>query len=325
MDLVTLEQIRAAAAVVREYFPPTPILAAPSLSRRFGAEIWLKLETCTPIRTFKLRGALVRVRALLRAGAPGVCTASAGNHGLAVARAARLMGLPATVCVPAQANPQKVEAIAAEGARVVAAGRDYQEAFEHCQRISREQGLPIVHAYDDPEVIAGQGTLGLEIAAAGEWDAVLTGVGGGGLISGVATALKALRPQIRVFGVQSEGADAMVRSLETGRITPVEQVRTIADGLGARYPGERTFAHTRAYVDEVVRVTEADFWTAMGLLLAEERQVAEPAGSAGVAALVRHGAERFGRRILVLLTGANIAHTVLQRVAAGLAGQDRAE
>ncbi len=310
-----IEQYRAAEAVVRRFFPPTPLLQAPRLSEMLGTEVWLKLDSLTPIRTFKLRGALNKMQAMVNAGLTGgVVTASAGNHGLAVARAARLFGRPAVVVVPEGANPQKVALIAAEGARVVHHGQDYQAAFERCLAIGEEEGLTLLHAYDDLHVIAGQGTIGLELAESGvEFDTVVTGIGGGGLISGVAGALKALKPGVRVIGVQPEGADSMIRSVREGRIVELEKVVTIADGLGARKPGQHTLAMTQQYVDELRPVTDDDLWHGMRTLLRAERVVAEPAGVAGTAALLRDGAQGLGR-VVILVTGANIADAVLERV-----------
>jgi threonine dehydratase len=312
---MNLSQFRAAEAVVRRYFPPTPLLFAPRLSERLGTEVWLKLESCTPIRTFKLRGAVNKLQALVEAGVTGgVVTASAGNHGLAVARAARLFGRPATVVVPEGANPQKVALIAAEGARVIHHGQDFQAAFERCVAIGEAEGLTVVHAYDDPHVIAGQGTIGLELAESGvAFDTVLMGVGGGGLISGVSAALKALNPAVRVVGVQPEGADSMMRSVRQGRIVELEKVQTIADGLGARKPGVHTLAMTLQHVDEIRTIGDDDLWVAMRTLLREERIVVEPSGAAGTAALLRDGAAGLGR-VVILITGANIADAVLERV-----------
>lgn len=317
-NLIPIADLRRAEAVIRRHFPPTPLIAAPRLSERLGTQVHLKLDCFTPIRTFKLRGALNKVQSLVDEGnTGGVITASAGNHGLAVARAARLYGRPAVVCVPEGANPQKKALILAEGARLVEAGQDYQAAFENAVRIGQEEGLTMVHAYDDPQVIAGQGTLGVELADSGlDFDTVLTGVGGGGLISGVSVALKALRPGVRVIGVQPEGADSMVRSLEAGQIVELERVSTIADGLGARKPGVHTLAMTESYVDEVRRVSEADLWEAMRVLLRDERVVAEPAGVAGLAALLRMKADELGR-VVILITGANIADAVFQEVLKG--------
>lgn len=310
-----MNDFRQAESVVRRYFPATPLIGAPRLSDRLGIPVHLKLECFTPIRTFKLRGALVKVQSLVESGdCKGVVTASAGNHGLAVARAARLFGLPAVICVPDGANPQKVALIAAEGARVMEAGRDYQAAFEHCLQIGRQEGLSLVHAYDDPSVIAGQGTVGLELADSGlEFDTVITGIGGGGLISGLAATIKALRPHVRVVGVQPEGADSMIRSLAAGRIVELEQVATIADGLGARKPGEHTLAYTQQFVDHLLPVSDDDLWAAMRVLLHEERVVAEPAGAAGTAALLRHDAAGWGRTV-VLVSGANVADAVFSRI-----------
>lgn len=308
------DAFRRAQAVVQRFFPPTPALPAPRLSKHLGARITLKLDTVTPTRTFKARGALVKVHHLV--GGAGVVTASAGNHGMSVAYAAGQYGRRATVCVPDGANPQKIAAITDFGARVVQGGRDYFEAYENCLQIARAEGLEVVHAYDDPHVIAGQGTLGLEVLHDGRFDAVLCGVGGGGLISGVAAAIKQERPETRVFGVQPAGADSMARSLEAGQIVTLDQVDTFADGLGARAPGEWTFRFAGRYADGVLRVSDADLMAAMRLLLREERVVVEPAGAAGVAALMKYGVEPFGPEICVLLTGANISDAVFAQVLA---------
>jgi len=313
--MIEVGEFRRAQAIVRRYFPPTPLIAAPRLGESLGTPVHLKLDCLTPIRVFKLRGALVKLQAIVDAGvAGGVVTASAGNHGLAVARAARLFGRPAVVCVPDGANPQKVALIQAEGARVVEHGHDYQAAFENALRIGSAEGLTLVHAYDDLSVIAGQGTLGLELVDSGvEFDTVIMGIGGGGLISGVASVLKQQRPGVRVVGVQPEGADSMLRSVKAGHIVELERVTTIADGLGARKPGVHTLQMVSRYVDELLPVTDDDLWTAMRHLLREERIVAEPAGAAGVGALLRYGAAGWGR-VAVLVSGANIADAVLSRV-----------
>lgn len=316
--MITLADLRRAEQIVRRHFPSTPFIPAPRLSQRLGTDTYLKLDCFTPVRVFKIRGALVKLQSLVDAGVPGgVITASAGNHGLAVARAARLYGRPAVVCVPDGANPQKVALIQAEGARVVEHGRDYQAAYEHCLRIGQAEGLTIVHAYDDPHVIAGQGTVGLEMAESGIlFDTALVSIGGGGLISGVATALKLLLPGVKVIGVQPEGADSMLRSVRAGQIVELERVQTIADGLGARKPGIHTLAHTQRYVDDLWRVSDDDLWAAMRFLAREERIIAEPSGAAGVAALLRYGAQGLGR-VAVLISGANIADSVLEKVLSG--------
>jgi threonine dehydratase len=304
-DSPSFEAITRAEALLRRHFPATPFVEARRLSGRLGISIGLKLDAFTPIRTFKLRGALTKMQGLEERDRPGgAITASAGNHGLAVARAARIYGRRALIVVPAGANPQKIEAIAAEGAELVQHGADYQSAFERSLQIAEERAWNHVHAYDDPEVIAGQGTLGVELP---ECDAFLCGIGGGGLIAGVSLALRArFDKAVRIVGVQPEGADSMVRSLEAGRPVAIERVSTIADGLGARRPGELTFELVRQHVDEVVRVSDDDLRKAMRILFEEERIIAEPAGVAGLAALLRYP-DRVHGRVTVAITGANLS------------------
>jgi threonine dehydratase len=306
-----LAELRKAEQVVRRFFPPTPTLFARRLSGRLGVSLHLKLDCFTPIRAFKLRGALNKIQALQDAGVSGgVVTASAGNHGLAVARAARLFGRPAAVYVPETANPQKVEAIEAEGAAVTRHGVDYFEAYERSVAFALAEGWTHIHAYDDPHIIAGQGTMGLEVE---ECDTFLCGIGGGGLIAGVAFALKQRFPGIRVVGVQPEGAASMALSLEAGQVRSIDRVETIADGLASRRPGDLTFELVRRYVDRVVTVRDDDLIAAMRLLLREERIVAEPAGAAGLAALMRYPDLAAGR-VTAAISGANISDEVLARV-----------
>jgi len=315
--VIGLSELRAAEAVVHRFFPATPVLSAPRLSKEIGAEVLMKMESCTPIRAFKIRGALTKTQALLDAGwTGGVVTASAGNHGLAVARAARLFDRSATVCVPESANPQKVSLIKAEGAHVVAHGVDYQAAYERCLQIGQDQGLAEIHAYDDPDVIAGQGTIGLELIDGGfEFDTVIMGVGGGGLISGIASAIKLLRPDTQVIGVQPSGADSMIQSVTSGHIQELDRVSTIADGLGARKPGAHTLRYTQRLVDQLVRVSDDEILHACRVLLHQERVVAEPAGAAGVAAMLKLGsAELSGRRIAVVISGANISDYIFNQI-----------
>lgn len=310
---VTRSEVEAALRIVRRFFPPTPLLFAPRLSRHFGAEIWLKLDTLTPIRAFKLRGALAKIDALSRtAGLVGVITASAGNHGLAVAWAARRYGLPCVVVVPERANPRKIEAITAEGAEVIHHGVDYQSALEESARIGEARRLASVHAYDDPAIIAGQGTIALELEAT---DVILTGVGGGGLIAGIAAAIEPLTPRPELIGVQPEGADSMARSLEAGTPIALPAISTTADGLAARRPGDLAFALCRRAVRTVLRVSDEELIRAIGFLVREERIIAEPAGIAGLAALVRRPELARGR-VTVLISGSNVADPVLARALA---------
>jgi threonine dehydratase len=307
-----LEAFQRAERVVRRFFPPTPLIEARRLTKIFSREIRLKLDCYTPIRAFKLRGALVKMQALEDAGVEGgVVTASAGNHGLAVAWAARAFGRRSLVVVPENANPQKIEAIEHTGAEVIRHGLDYQAAADRSAQLASDRGWSFVHAYDDPDIILGQGTLGLELEEA---DLVMAGIGGGGLLSGLAQSVRARFPEMRVVGVQPKGADSMARSIEEGRIVSLDRVDTLADGLGARRPSERTFELVRKYVERVLRVSDEDLLKAVELLMREERIIAEPAGVAGLAGLMRHPDVALPR-VTLIISGANISDELFVRAA----------
>jgi threonine dehydratase len=219
------------------------------------------------------------------------------------------------VCLPEAANPQKVALIRAQGAEIQHHGTDFQDAFQLAQRLSQERGLAMVHPFDDLAVIAGQGTLGLEVLEFGvDCDAILVGVGGGGLIAGIASAVKLSGRSIRVLGAQPEGADSMVRSLERGELTAVEKVTTLADGLNSRRPGDLTFPLIRDLTGGVTRVSDEQLLEAGRQLLRQERMVAEPAGLAGLALLMAMDADRRPKRPVVVLSGANISDAMYERM-----------
>jgi threonine dehydratase len=275
--------------------------------------VYLKIESIQPIRAFKVRGALnklIRLSDVQRSA--GVITASAGNHGMGVAYAAATFKTPATVYVPETANPFKVEAIRRLGARVVAAGRDYNGAYLEALSAQREGGATFVHAYDDPQVIAGQGTIATELLSdLAEFDTVLVPVGGGGLIGGIALYLKSKHPNIRVIGVEPVGADGMSRSLEAGRIVTLERVTTIADGLAASAPGTLTFELAQRHVDEMIRVEDTEMLRSIRLLFEWEHLLAEPSGAAALAALLYHHRPAPNERVVVLLSGGNVTDEVM--------------
>ena len=276
----------------------------------------LKLESVQPIRAFKVRGALNKlVRMSPERRAAGVITASAGNHGLGVAYAAAQFNVEATVYVPLAANRLKVEAIKRLGARVVAAGETYHDAFVVASAEQKRTGATFVHAYNDPVVVAGQGTVALEMLAQLQvFDTVVVPIGGGGLIGGISMYLKARNPSVRVIGVEPTGADAMRRSLEAGRIVTLDRVNTIADGLAASSPGTLSFGLAQRYVDRVITVEDDEMLRAIRVLFEWEHLLAEPAGAAGLAALLFHPAEvAAGRRVVVVLSGANVTEEVLVR------------
>ncbi len=312
-----LDDVVAAQQRLAQYLTETPLQSSTAAAEAVGGDVLLKLEMFQPIRVFKIRGALNRVLRL-REGSHlgGVITASAGNHGLAVAYSAQRFGLPATICVPKHGNQAKVRAITRLGARVIAEGEDFQAAVENAQRIAAEQNLTFIHAYDDPDVIAGQGTLGLELTQQREtFDAVLVPIGGGGLLGGTALAVKERMPTVKVYGIAMSGADSMARSLAAGRVVELPSVHTIADGLSPRGPSAATLELAQRYVDDVIVIDDEDLYAALRLLLFEEHLVVEPSGAATLAALMRHGAGRFGRRPVAVLSGGFCADEVLRQVA----------
>ena len=260
-----------------------------------------------------MRGALNKVMSIDAKDMPaGVITASAGNHGLGVAYAAAAFHVPATVYVPETANSLKVEAIRRFGARVVRAGRNYSAANVEALNAQRESGATFVHAYDDPQVIAGQGTIGLELLAEmSDVDTVLVPVGGGGLISGIALYIKERRPGVRVVGVEPAGADAMSRSLSAGQIVRLDKVNSIADGLAASAPGKLTFELTQRYVDDILIVQDEEMLGAIRLLFEWEHLLAEPAGAAAIAALLYRHRPAPNEKVVVLLSGANVTNEVM--------------
>ncbi|HCC33130.1 MAG TPA: threonine ammonia-lyase, partial [Clostridiales bacterium] len=263
--------------------------------------------------SFKIRGATNHILQLDPAtGRRGVVAASSGNHGQAVAHAAARSGYPAVVVVPENAAAVKVAAARGYGAEVIHHGTTSAERTALAQELARERGLAFVHAFDDPWVIAGQGTVGLEILEdLPEVDVVLVPVGGGGLIAGIATAVKETRPGALVFGVEPVGGNSMQRSLEAGAITPLDHPRSIANGLLPTQPGELTFALARKYVDGILAVTDEEIRSAVVVLLERARLVVEPSGAATVAALLSGKVPGRGRRVVAVLSGGNVDLAVL--------------
>jgi threonine dehydratase len=309
------ESVERAAVELKPYLTPSPLQYSRAFTSKAGCHVLLKVETMHPTRAFKVRGALTK---LLRMGpeerAAGVITASAGNHGQGVAYAAQTFGVTATVYVPENANPLKVEAIQRMGGRVVPSGRSYHDAAQEALRAQAASGATFVHAYDDADVIAGQGTIGVELLQQlPQFDTILVPVGGGGLISGISLYLKAHRPSVQVVGVEPAGADAMTRSLAEGRAVTLERVATAADGLAASAPGRLTLDIASRHVDRMVVVKESEMLRAIRLYFEWEHLLAEPAGAAALAALLYHYAPEASERVVVLLSGANVTEDVMMR------------
>ena len=309
--LVTLDSIRAAALTLRGVAVRTPLVpfGRPE-TRRF-----LKAESLQPIGAFKLRGAFVAVSSLTtEARARGVITYSSGNHAQGVARAARLLGAPAVVVMPSDAPALKKARVEADGAEVIVVGPSSEERREVAERIAAERGLAIIPPFDDDRIIAGQGTIGLEIAEdLPDVGAVLVPIGGGGLASGIAVAIKALVPGVRVIGVEPELAADARDSLRVGRIvrwSADDVSRTMADGARTTALGARTFAHLSRWLDDIVTVSEAEIAYAVRLAAEESRLVAEPTGAVALAGLVFHAAEAgldgLDRPIVAVVSGGNV-------------------
>ena len=312
---ITAGDVEKAASDLKPYLHRTPVEFSRAFSDRAGCHVYLKLESAQPVRSFKVRGALNRLGRLpAERRTAGVITASAGNHGMGVAYAAAQYGVPSTVYVPTNANPFKVDSIKRLGAQVVAAGRSYGEAFEAASAEQARSGATFVHAYNDPDVIAGQGTVGLEVLEQVEdVNTVLVPIGGGGLIGGISLYIKAKSPAVRVIGVEPSGADSMKRSLEAGKIVTLGRVSTIADGLAASAPGVVTLELAQRYVDGVLIVEDEEMLQAIRLLFEWEHLLAEPAGAAAVAALLFRYKPRPGERVAVILSGANVTDEVMLR------------
>jgi threonine dehydratase len=298
----------------------TPLDKAERLSRRFGNTILFKREDLQPVFSFKLRGAYNKMAHLTAAEkSRGIIAASAGNHAQGVAYAARQMGLRAVIVMP-QTTPQiKVDAVMSMGAEVVLIGDSYPDAQAHCDLLIAETGMTFVHPFDDPLVIAGQGTVGAEILRHSQdtLNAVFVPVGGGGLIAGIAGYIKSLRPDVKVIGVEPFEADAMYRSLQAGTRVRLDHVGIFADGVAVREVGQRTFAIAQQTVDEVVRVTNDEACAAIKDIFDDTRSVMEPAGALATAGLrkwvEREGAK--GQTLVALLSGANMNFDRLRFVA----------
>lgn len=324
--LVPLDAVHAAAERLWEVAVRTPLLPTPLLAEEVGGEVRLKLESLQRTGSFKFRGAFNYLACLSdRDLARGVITYSSGNHGQAVALAARLRGVPAVVVMPTTAPAIKKRGAESLGARVVLEGTTSVERRDRARRIQEEEGQHMVPPFDDPAIIAGQGTTALE--AVQEWeemDTWLVCVGGGGLASGCATVLAALRPGARVIGVEPEGAASMRRSLDAGERVTLERIDTIADGLAPVRPGALTFHHVRELVDDVVTVPDEAILEAARWLLTSQKLVVEFSGAAAVAALRSGRIEARGRRIGITVTGGNLDPSLHRSLLAGDRGGEAA-
>ena len=315
--MVTLKDVQAARERIRDALYLSPCARTETLSRVTRTEAFLKLDNLQMTGAYKERGALNR---LLTLGAPerarGLIAASAGNHAQAVAYHAGRLGVLATIVMPETTPIMKVANTRGHGARVVLFGSSFDEAYSEARRMEREEGLTFIHPFDDEVVIAGQGTLGLEVVEqVPGLDAVLVPVGGGGLVSGVAVAVKGLCPGVKVIGVEAEVLPCMQAAIEAGELVTLDAASTLADGIAVKRAGEITFEHVQALVDDVVTVSEEEIASSILYLLEKEKTVVEGAGAVGVAALMHHklpGLE--GKRVCSVISGGNIDVNVVARV-----------
>ncbi len=314
--VVTLADIQAARARIGGAIYFSPCAYSETVSRLAGARTFFKLENLQMTGSFKERGALNKLLSLTRdERSKGVIAASAGNHGLAVAFHAQRLGIPATIVMPRFAPLIKVSWARRYGAEVILAGADFDEALAEAQRLQRERGSLFIPAFNDPEVIAGQGTLGLELLEqAPDLDAVLVPVGGGGLIGGLALALKQSGFSGRIIGVQAERVPGMRAALDAGHPVPLPAATTIADGIAVRRVGDLTLPLVHRYVDAIMTVSEAEIAQAILLLLENEKTVVEGAAATTLAALLNRPLELSGQTVVLILSGGNIDVNVIARV-----------
>lgn len=312
--MLSLEKIYHARYILKDVARKTDLIPATKIKP--GVNVYLKTENLQRTGSFKLRGAYYKISQLSEEEkAHGVIACSAGNHAQGVALAAQASGIPAVICLPEGAPISKVEATRSYGANVVLVPGVYDDAYQKALELRDEKGYTFIHPFDDELVIAGQGTIGLEILdQLDEVEAVVVPVGGGGLISGVAYAIKTLRPDVKVYGVQSEGAASMVTSLEEEKIVCLEDVRTIADGIKVKEPGENTFDLVRNYVDEIVTVSDDEVAGAILHLIESQKLITEGAGAVSVAAVMYDKLPVQGKNVVCLLSGGNIDVTILSKV-----------
>jgi threonine dehydratase len=314
--MVTLADVQAAAERIRPHVVRTPLERSIQLSERCGTDVWLKLECFQSTGSFKIRGALNALSA--RPGVTQVVTASAGNHGLGVARAAALLRLSAIVVVPETASQAKVVALKNSGAELIQHGQVYDAAEAEGLRISRERDIPFISPYNDPDVIAGGGTVALEVFdALPETRTLLVPVGGGGLISGISIATHGLRDDAVVYGAQSDASPTLHEALAHGKVVSVDIKPSLADGLAGNLDKDTiTFDLIRTHVREILLVSEDEILEAMQWLLLNERVVVEGAAAVGVAALLHRHVQPVGP-VVVVLSGRNVATSVLQQYVHG--------
>lgn len=314
MEKLSIKEIYSATYVLKHIIRPTNLISAPLM--RPGCDIYIKPENLQVTGSFKVRGSSYMISQLSdEEKARGVIACSAGNHAQGVALAAKACGIRSIICLPAGAPISKVEATRSYGAEICLVPGVYDDAYQKALELVEENNMPFVHPFDNLQVIAGQGTIGLEILNdLPNADAIIVPVGGGGLISGVAFAAKQINPNIKVYGVQAAGAPSMVDSISSGKIIRLDKVSTLADGIAVKQPGEHTFELCNNYVDEIVTVTEDEICAAILYLLERHKLVAEGAGAVSVAAAMFSKLPLEGKKTVCVVSGGNVDVTIFNRI-----------
>ena len=311
---LSLDRIYQAAFTLKDVARKTDLIYSPHFSGK--NQVYFKTENLQVTGSFKLRGAYFKISKLTdEEKAAGIVACSAGNHAQGVALAARRMGIKATICMPDGAPISKVQATKSYGAEVALVKGAYDDAYQYACRLQEEEHATFIHPFDDPDVIAGQGTIGLEILdQLKDVDAIVVPVGGGGLISGVAFAAKSLKPDIKVYGVQAKEAASMADSLKYDEQVTLNTVNTFADGIAVKHPGDLTFELIKDYVDDVVTVTEDEIAVAILALIEKQKLIAEGAGAVSLAAVMADKIPVEGKNVVCLVSGGNIDVNILSRV-----------
>ncbi|MBY0472369.1 threonine ammonia-lyase [bacterium] len=313
---VTLENIQDANKVLKTYLPASPLLRNSWLSDTFGCDLYLKLENMQPIGSFKIRGATYKISKLKpEERAKGVIAASAGNHAQGVAWGSKKLGTSALIVMPKSAPLMKIQNTKSLGAEVVLEGDRYDEAYAHAQELAKKTGRVFIHAFEDPEVIAGQGSIGLEILEQlPDVDVVVSAIGGGGLLAGTAIALKSLKPSVKTVGCQAAGADSMIRSIQQGKAITAERIDTFADGIAVAKASEVMRKILSEHVDLVVEESDEAIASSIVMLIEKAKIVAEGAGALPLAVLEKIRGEIRGKKVVVVVGGGNIDVNVLARI-----------
>ena len=314
--MLTINDFQAAADRLKNVVHKIPLSSSKTFSEMTGAEVYLKYENQQKTGSFKVRGAYNKIMTRYEEGGlQAVVASSAGNHAQGVAFAASRIGVPATIVMPRSTPIAKVSATKGYGAKVVLHGAIYDEAYAKACEIVEQEGAEFIHPFDDEDVIAGQGTIALEILSDLPFvDMVLVPAGGGGLVSGIAACIKQINPRIQVVGVQAEGADAIVSSFGKDTVQSSASVHTIADGIAVKTPGSVTMGYINQYVDQMVTVSDEEIAGAILLLLERTKQVVEPAGAAPLAAVLNHKVDVAGKKICCVLSGGNIDVSFIHKV-----------